>query len=152
VHVDASGDLLISTRGGGDVRLLKPSAYQETEDGARVEVSARYRVEGGRVRFRLGAYDRTRALVIDPCVEYATFLGGNGDDRVHAVAVDAQDSAVVTGITSSTNFPITNGSANAVNPTTHTTAFVSKLSPDGGQLLFKAGADSSTHGVQFQIK
>jgi hypothetical protein len=136
VRVDARGDLLVSTRGGGDVRLLKPVAYQLSEDGARVEVAARYRVEGGRVRFRLGAYDARRPLVIDPCVEYATFLGGDGDDRVHAVAVDAQGNAVVTGITTSTNFPVNNTSVNGITTPGNATAFVSKVSADGTQLLF----------------
>ena len=38
----------------GEVRLLKPVAYQETETGSRVEVAARFVVRGNRVGFRLG--------------------------------------------------------------------------------------------------
>ena len=136
LRVDSGGDLLVSSRGGGDVRLLKPVAYQLSEDGARVEVAARYHLEGGRVSFRLGAYDARRPLVIDPCVEYATFLGGDGDDRVHAVAVDAQGRAVVTGITTSDDFPVTDDSVNGISTPGNATAFVSKLSADGSQLLF----------------
>ena len=135
VRMDAGGDLLLRAA-AGEVRLHKPVAYQEGEGGRRVEVSARYVVEGGRVRFRLGAYDRRLPLVIDPVVNYATFLGGSGDDRGHAVAVDAQGHAYVTGTTSSLNFPVTNGSSNRITSAGHTTAYVSKLSPDGSQLLF----------------
>ncbi|HWW77645.1 MAG TPA: hypothetical protein VNZ44_19735, partial [Pyrinomonadaceae bacterium] len=148
LKADAGGDLLISSRGGGDVRLLKPFAYQEDENGARTEVAARYRVEGGRVRFRLGAYDRSRALVIDPCVEYATFLGGSLDDRVLGVAVDAQGHAYVAGLTTSPDFhvvptPPTPLPSPAPTPPDlqlsrngASDAFVSKLSDDGSTLLW----------------
>ena len=72
-------------------------------------MAARYVVEGRRVRFRLGAYDPRLPLVIDPCIEYATFLGGSGDDRGHALAVDSEGNAYVTGVTTSLDFPVTNG-------------------------------------------
>ncbi|HJQ30550.1 MAG TPA: SBBP repeat-containing protein [Pyrinomonadaceae bacterium] len=148
LKVDAGGDLLISSRGGGDVRLLKPFAYQEDESGARTQVAARYRVEGGRVRFRLGAYDRSRALVIDPCVEYATFLGGSLDDRVLGVAVDAQGHAYVAGLTTSPDFHVVPTPPTPLPSPTPTPpdlqlsrnglsdAFVSKLSEDGSTLLW----------------
>jgi hypothetical protein len=147
LKTDANGDLLISPRGGGDVRLLKPFAYQEDENGARTEVAARYIVEGGRVRFRLGAYDRSRALVIDPCVEYATFLGGALDDRVLGVAVDAQGHAYVAGLTTSADFHVVPTPPTPLpNPTPTpppfisrnglSDAFVSKLSDDGSTLLW----------------
>lgn len=131
VRVGEGGDLFVSTRGGGDVRLLKPVAYQLNEDGARVEVAARYQLERGRVRFRLGSYDRTRELVIDPCVEYATFLGGAADDRVLGVAVNAQGQAYVAGLTTSSNFP---GAPAALSGASD--AFVAKLSADGSTLLW----------------
>ena len=44
-------------------------------------VAADYVVDGeGHVRFRLGAYDASRPLVIDPVLAYATYLGGTGDE------------------------------------------------------------------------
>ena len=33
---------------------------------------------GGRVGLRLGAYDASQPLVIDPVLVYSTFLGGSG--------------------------------------------------------------------------
>ena len=38
---------------------------------------------------------------------YATYIGGNGDDRAAAIAVDGSGQAYITGSTSSTNFPLT---------------------------------------------
>ena len=40
---------------------------------------------------------------------YSTFLGGSGDERGHAIAVNEQGHAYVTGITSSPQFPTTPG-------------------------------------------
>jgi len=40
---------------------------------------------------------------------YSSFLGGNGNDSVEAVAVDSRGSAYLTGVTDSTNFPTTSG-------------------------------------------
>src|SRR5690349_2250685 len=60
-----TGDLVAHTA-VGDLRQPRPVVYQETE-GARRAVDADYVVDAdGRVRFRLGSYDPSRPLVIDP--------------------------------------------------------------------------------------
>lgn len=41
---------------------------------------------------------------------YSTYLGGNGTDAGNGIAVDTSGNAYVTGVTSSTSFPVTNGS------------------------------------------
>ena len=42
-------------------------------------------------------------------LEYATFLGGSGDDRGHGIAVDGRGVASVTGFAGSSDFPATCG-------------------------------------------
>jgi hypothetical protein len=81
--VDARGDLVLKTA-GGPLRFLKPVIFQI--DGGR-----RQPVEGGYVHrsphqigFRVGAYDRTRPLIIDPVLSYSTYLGGSGSEGVPA--------------------------------------------------------------------
>ena len=65
---------------------------------------------------------------------YATYIGGSGDDRAAAIAVNASGQAYVTGSTASPNFPLllplrtTLGGAK--------TAFVVKLNATGNQLLY----------------
>jgi beta-propeller repeat-containing protein len=65
---------------------------------------------------------------------YSTFFGGNNDDFGHGIAVDTAGNAYVTGATLSTDFPIMNPlqSANAGARD----IFVSKLTPNGGSILF----------------
>ena len=100
LRLDADGDLVLATA-AGEVRQRAPRAYQEV-GGERRAVPCRYVLLGDdRVGFELGAYDRTRRLVIDPVVSYSTYLGGGGYDEATSVAVDAEGSAYVTGKTSS---------------------------------------------------
>jgi len=44
-------------------------------DGERREVPVQFVLADGSVSFHLGGYDRTQPLVIDPVLDYSTFLG-----------------------------------------------------------------------------
>jgi uncharacterized repeat protein (TIGR01451 family) len=132
-RVDENGDLVIEAE-GGDVRQQRPVAYQEFDDGRR-EVAAGYALDArGRVRFELGDYDRTRALVIDPVLIYSSYLGGADADQGASIAVDAAGSAYVVGTTASTDFPTSNALQSSKSD--FNDAFVVKLSPDGKSLVY----------------
>ena len=89
-----SGDLVLEA-GGQDYRLRSPPAYQ-MRDGVREPVACRYALDAhGRVGFRLGTFDRSRDLVIDPVVEWLTYLGGSGIDHIQAIAADTAGNVVV---------------------------------------------------------
>jgi centrosomal CEP192-like protein/beta-propeller repeat-containing protein len=67
---------------------------------------------------------------------YATYIGGTGTDACHAIAVDKSignppfsGNAYITGDTTSTDYPITAGTAMQVSNTAGTTAFVSRFDP-----------------------
>jgi hypothetical protein len=132
LRLNETGDLIIST-GEGEVRQLKPSIYQ-VSGATRQAVAGRYVLKGaGTVGFQVGAYDRDRMLVIDPVIEYATFLGGSGDDRGLGIAADSQGNAYVAGLTTSLDYP-TAGRTTTMGGTSD--AFVTKLSPDGNLRLW----------------
>src|SRR5207249_3878786 len=97
----------VVTAAGHPVTLQRPRFFQDLElEGAYVLLGDH------EVGFRVADYDPARALVIDPVLVYSTYLGGNQDDAVNAVAVDGSGNVYVTGTTSSPNFP----TANAVQP------------------------------------
>ncbi len=128
--VDADGDLELSD----GARFHKPVVYQEVA-GERVAVAGAYEVRGQRVGFKLGRYDPTRALVIDPVVTYLTYLGGSAADSASGIAVDSLGAAYVTGTTSSTDFPINGGTGSSL-PAGKTAIFISKLNQSGTSLVY----------------
>jgi hypothetical protein len=137
VEVDGEGTLVVHTA-AGDVRQPRPVAYQRI-GGVRRPVAAAYVLDAeGEVLLRLGAYDRSRRLVIDPVITYATYLGGTGDEaEVNfegevRLARDGAGNLYVTGTTRSTDFPTTPGAARTLNGSAD--LFVTKFSPAGAVL------------------
>src|SRR2546427_1923700 len=134
LEVDAQGDLVLHTA-TGVIRQRKPVIYQEVE-GARREIAGGYVLEGARrVGFRVAAYDARRPLVIDPALFYSTYLGGNSSDEGLAIAVDTAGNAYVTGATSSTDFPTTQG-AFQTTAVGGCDASVTKLNPTDPVLVY----------------
>jgi subtilase family serine protease len=141
VRITPAGELRLSTPVGGFSEAT-PYSFQEIE-GRQVEVTTAYEVEraaggdGHRFGFRLGAYDRTRTLVLDPATfVYVGYIGGSDDDRATGVAVDSAGNAYVTGLTESTapSFP-----AQVGPELTHaggTDVFVAKVRADGTGLVY----------------
>jgi len=114
ITTDKSGNLVL-TLPTGEMRLLKPVAYQE-KDGVREPVSANFVLNRKHeVAFALGAYDRRRELVIDPSVTFATYFGGNEQETGLGVALDAAGNAYVVGTTNS-NLNILSFPANQLVP------------------------------------
>jgi uncharacterized protein (TIGR03437 family) len=143
LKLDERGRLAILL-GGTTVHFDKPSAYQQAGETRR-SIAASYEIKSGhRVGFRVGTYDTTRPLIIDPVLVYSTYLGGNYDDEGLAIAVDAAGSAVVTGTTASVDFPTTTTPYSF--PTRSFDVFVAKFNPAGSGLVYATyiGGDRGT--------
>jgi hypothetical protein len=78
---------------------------------------------------------------------YSTYLGGDHGDVGYGIAVDGSANAYVTGITSSSNFPLTPG-AFQTSAACCPSAFVSKLGSDGSTLVYSTylGGSPGTSG------
>ncbi len=169
VAIARNGDLVIRRR-GGELRFLKPVVYQTGLSAASSQPSVAVvnQVPAGQrdvngsfvlladnqVGFRIGRYDASEPLVIDPVLAFSTYLGGSADDQGFGIGVDSACDVYVSGTTRSADFPTTSG-ANSANlhgaPYTCqngtnfcTDVFVTKLSPDGSTLLYSTylgGAD-----------
>jgi hypothetical protein len=63
-------------------------------------------------------------------VVYSTYFGGNGDDLATAMTVDTAGAVYVSGTTTSTNFPVTQG-AYSSSAQSSTSTFLFKLNSDG---------------------
>ena len=73
--VDAEGNLALSAP-NGPASFKKPVLYQMDGD-RKTSVEGSFAVAGNQVRFRLGSYDHSRALIIDPVLSYASYLAGS---------------------------------------------------------------------------
>jgi hypothetical protein len=136
--IDGQGNLVLHTA-GGDVTEQAPVAFQLI-DGVRQAVAAQYVLEAnGQVGFRVGSYDPSQALVIDPVLSYATYLGGTtgsaGEQEGNAIAVDSAGDAYVTGTTPSSTFPTTLG-AFETTVSGSGNGFVTKLNATGTALVY----------------
>src|SRR5882672_8732851 len=142
LELTAEGDLLLDTS-GEPVRLHKPAIYQEFA-GNRNPVEGSFVLAAkNTVKFRIGKYDASRPLIIDPVLAYSTLLGGNGFDQANAIAVDSTGSAYITGTTTSTNFATAGAFQTTLNtcgtpPSTFSCeeAFVAKLNSTGNSLAY----------------
>jgi hypothetical protein len=137
--------------GGGRVIQRPPLVYQ-LRHGRREAVAGSFVLaregDGFVSTFALGPHDPGRPLVIDPILDWATYLGGSQPDQAADVAVDAGGNVLVTGKTQSADFP----REGALDPALGAAAdaFVVKFAPDGSSFLwatYLGGALGSDHGL-----
>ncbi|MFZ9954916.1 MAG: gliding motility-associated C-terminal domain-containing protein [Flavobacteriales bacterium] len=64
-----------------------PLAYQEI-DGRQVRVRCSYAIENGDVVFKVGDYDKSKILVIDPVLIFSTYSGATSDNFGYTATYD----------------------------------------------------------------
>ena len=135
--LNSRGDLILSVP-DGDVEFLKPVIYQMTGTERR-EIAGNYILaSGNRVSFAVSKYDQSLPLVIDPLLNYSTYLGGSADETGEGIAVDGSGDVVVVGSTTSIDFPAL--TATAVVPTAPVSGcgFVTELDPTGATRIYSS--------------
>ena len=159
----ANGDLVLPVSGTEhEVRFDKPVIYQ-LKDGVRQPVDGSFVIAGNQqVSFRLGAYDHSRQLTIDPTLLFLGTLGtGNQQSVPNGMAVDAAGEIILTGITNDLTFPTTagalqpsctnssaifNANYHRCGPSSASSGFVTKISADGTELIYS----TYLHGLSGQ--
>jgi len=171
VRIDEEGRLEVETPIGGfwdDV----PVAYQE-ERGERVKISLAYELqihdeeckkedmekqgfdsESFTYGFKVGNYDRSLPLILDPViVVYCGYIGGFDEDQGYGIAVDESGNVYVTGETLSEEdtFPAIVG-PDLIHNNSYD-AFVAKVDPSGSTLVYCGyiGGSSGDAGVHIAV-
>ncbi len=155
VYLDPSGDLLVQTA-IGEIRQHRPRVYQDIAGEQRAVSGGFKLLSHHRAAFRIGPYDHSQALVIDPTVVFSTYFGGStGFDTGLGTAVDPAGDVYFTGWTTSTDYPVVNAlqASNNSKASPPKNAVVTKLSADGKTILYSTyiGGSKSDYGHSIAV-
>jgi hypothetical protein len=116
IAVDGSGEAYVTGYTSSIDYDVTPGAFQTTKGG-------------GWDVFVTKLNDTGTALV------YSTYIGGSNDDEGYSIAVDGSGNAYVTGLTTSTNYPVTPGAFQTTKGGGRD-VFVTKLNETGDDLVY----------------
>jgi hypothetical protein len=150
LRIDENGCLVMETEFGPITQ--KPAiAWHESYSGERIPVACNFRIiDNQHYGFEV-EHDLGLALVIDPGIEWATFLGGNDAD--HCMAMDVTDAGeiIIAGATESADFPSTYGAYDTTFQGGTFDGFVSCLSTDGSNLIWSTALGGTAVDALFDV-
>ncbi|HEX8490867.1 MAG TPA: hypothetical protein VF626_07615, partial [Chthoniobacterales bacterium] len=131
IRAENASDLEIADDGalvlhvnGQQLRQTAPKTWEELADGTKRMVDCRFRkIDHQRYGFETPGRDPELPLVIDPGLEWSTFLGGGANENITGLelARDGSGDVIVCGQTYSADFPHTNGHHAPVGMTPYVT-------------------------------
>jgi hypothetical protein len=134
--IDENGILVMETE-FGPIKQNPPKAWYESLRSERIPVACNFRIiDDQRYGFEV-ENDLGLALVIDPGLEWSTYIGGDNFDRVICLGLDVSGNVIVSGETwSMDTFPTTPGAYDTVHNGGQSDIFVSCLTANGDSLLW----------------
>ncbi len=151
IAVNENGQLVVTTM-WGEVVEQRPIIYQ-IENNNRISVNGSYLLQDeNSFSFELSNYNPSLPLVIDPVLEYSTYLGGSGDEFAYSIVVDANGSAYIIGKTMSTDFP-TENPYNGTLTSLDFDVFITKLNRNGNSLIYSTffGGIKDDYGMDIAL-
>ncbi|MEY3437716.1 MAG: hypothetical protein RL265_301, partial [Bacteroidota bacterium] len=146
VKIDKKGNLIVATELGNIIEQ-KPYAYQVV-NGKILEVPCEFELTNGEVKFKLGTYNPSAILVIDPVLIFATYSGSVTDNFGMTATYGYDGTAYSGGTIYGNSYPTPDNSAFDVNSNFTvanngnglgygiTDVFISKYSTDGTTMLW----------------
>jgi outer membrane protein assembly factor BamB len=161
IHYSGVNNLVIGTSGNLQVHTLlglinesTPIIYQKV-NGKTLKVDGGYNLlESDVFCFQIETYNPMYDLIIDPGLQFSTFLGGSNQEYQNYgdIAVDSNGNSYIIGSTLSTDFPITPGSYDTIQ-NGNWDVFITKLSSSGNALLYSSflGGNKIDHGQNIEV-
>jgi hypothetical protein len=152
-QTEASTDLLYSTYLGGS-EDLNDYAYDIAVDAsgaayvAGITACTSFPITPGAFDTSFNTFLDAYVVKMSPdgsALTYATFLGGNGNDRGYGIAVDSSGTVYVAGVTSSSNFPTTVGAYETSY--LGSSSYIAKINPAGSALMYSTYLTGGTANV-----
>lgn len=151
VSINESGQLVLQLPENRDPIIFKAPISYQVINGEQVSVASEYLLhDDGSIGFVLGAYDANYELIIDPILDYGTYIGGFGYDRVLDSVVDAEGKVYATGQTYSLDFPTTFGAYDKLIGGL-SDVFVTKFSSDGSTIEYSTFVGGLFDDIGFSI-
>ncbi|MEE8574048.1 MAG: SBBP repeat-containing protein, partial [Thermodesulfobacteriota bacterium] len=137
LSLTGDGELQVGLKEETKLLQKKLFIYQDI-DGKRVEVEGAFKVEdlSTSYGFKVASYDRSKELVIDPQIDFSTYLGGSEREIGFRIFVDGNNNTYVTGSTESCNFPTEVPFDFTHNDVIGRDAFVTKINAAGTALVY----------------
>jgi hypothetical protein len=148
MKVDTDGTLILETA-AGPLRQTAPATWEELPDGTTHRLDSRFRqIDAARYGFDVPERDASRALVIDPGLEWSTFVGGSNRDEIHGLALtrDGSGDVVVAGSTWSSDFPTAPAGSLGSSPLI---PFVARINSTGTALIYATLFGGTNGNVSF---
>jgi hypothetical protein len=101
--------------------------------------SLNYPTTPGAYQTTIGNYTNIFVTKLNPMASsiiYSTFIGGTGNETCYSMAIDNLNNVYISGTTSSTDFPTTNGVVQPLYGGGGYDGFITKLNADGDSLIF----------------
>ncbi|MBM3452489.1 MAG: T9SS type B sorting domain-containing protein [Bacteroidetes bacterium] len=151
-----NGNLIIETE-LGKIMEQKPFTYQLV-NGKMKEVKSSFILKDNQVSFKIGKYDPSERLIIDPILVFATYSGSVTDNFGMTATYGYDGTAYSAGIIYGNQYPTPDPLAwdvtsNITIPSSNvatTDAFISKYSADGSTMLWTTfiGGGDNTQGTE----
>ncbi|MEJ7615399.1 MAG: hypothetical protein WKF30_00160 [Pyrinomonadaceae bacterium] len=134
IEVADDGALLVHTA-NGTLRQSPPVTWEVLPNGERQFVECRFtKIDASRYGFVAARRDTSLPLVVDPGLDWSTFLGGGGDERVERIIAtrDGTGDVIIIGSTLSADFPAMSGGWNAIGQA----IYLTRINATGSALVY----------------
>jgi gliding motility-associated-like protein len=102
-----NGNLIVKTS-IGEVSELRPYCYQLDGKG-KVDIDAKYVIDGNTVRFKISNYSKSATLIIDPTLIFASFTRSVSDNWGYTATYDGSGNFYAGGIAFANGYPVSDG-------------------------------------------
>ncbi len=150
--LEREGDLHVQLE-DGEILVHAPRIYQTVNGVQQPRVGHFVLAENNQVSFDVDSFDPALPLVIDPVLDYATYLA-NLSLYVYSTAVDAAGNTYIAGLTFSSAYPVTQ---NAVQKTcdgcttNYPDVFITKLNATGTAQVYSTYLGGSNYDQPSRI-
>ena len=111
--IDESGNWIAQTSVGQLIEQ-KPFAYQMNSLGQVDTVHCQFELKGDSMYFKLGSYDSSKQLILDPRIVFSTYSGSEDDNWGFTSTFDTSGNLYLGGVVFGSDFPITPGAIDTV--------------------------------------